>query len=117
MSDIFSVMSDTSHVARTLHSEIVLARDGSGDAETISVTHNGLVESKNGGPALPLVECVTDCFESLNPRDWTGMRESSDLSKHFADQGIKLSIRRKLRKRIRTMQGLDAGAEADEDAD
>ncbi|KAI8833023.1 velvet factor-domain-containing protein [Chytridium lagenaria] len=46
-----------------------------------------------------LAECETDCFDSLNPKDWTGMRESTDLSKHFADQGIKISIRRKLRRR------------------
>ncbi|KAJ3092860.1 hypothetical protein HDU96_002587, partial [Phlyctochytrium bullatum] len=66
--------------------------------------------------ARVLAECVTDAFEVVGVRDWSGvkethgamglspipshLKESSDLSKHLADQGVKLPIRRKTRKRL-----------------
>ncbi|RKO86560.1 velvet factor, partial [Blyttiomyces helicus] len=40
---------------------------------------------------------VSDPFSSHTVRDWPGAKESSELSKHFADQGIKIPLRRKTR--------------------
>lgn len=45
-----------------------------------------------------LASILTEPFVCQVPREWTGAQESSDLAKHFADQGIKIPIRRKARK-------------------
>ncbi|KAJ3039422.1 hypothetical protein HDV00_012198 [Rhizophlyctis rosea] len=42
---------------------------------------------------------VSQVFTAYTARDWPGMQESTDLSKHFADQGIKIPIRRKAKRR------------------
>ncbi|KAI9096084.1 velvet factor-domain-containing protein [Phlyctochytrium arcticum] len=52
------------------------------------------MESRN----KPLATALTDPIQVFNARDYPGLGESTELSKHFADQGIKISIRRKGRR-------------------
>ncbi|KAJ3290077.1 hypothetical protein HDU76_007445 [Blyttiomyces sp. JEL0837] len=58
-----------------------------------------------GVPAPVIATTITEPFVSFGGRDWIGMQESSELSKHFADQGIKIPIRRKARKATRGAAG------------
>ncbi|KND04609.1 uncharacterized protein SPPG_00327 [Spizellomyces punctatus DAOM BR117] len=50
-------------------------------------------------PAVTVCSAVSQPFSSFNARDYPGLKESTELSKHFADQGIKIPIRRKTRRR------------------
>ncbi|KAI8918836.1 velvet factor [Entophlyctis helioformis] len=46
-----------------------------------------------------LATVVSEPFRSYNPREFPGMRESSELVHHFFRQGVPLPVRTKLRNR------------------
>ncbi|KAI8822467.1 velvet factor [Fimicolochytrium jonesii] len=46
-------------------------------------------------PAETICEIITDPFKSYTGRDYPGAKESSELSIHFADQGVKIPLRRR----------------------
>ncbi|KAJ3411425.1 hypothetical protein HDV05_002207 [Chytridiales sp. JEL 0842] len=53
-----------------------------------------------GGEGAPLVaECVTDVVECDLGKDLMDLEESTELSQHFAEQGIRIPIRRKTKRR------------------
>ncbi|KAJ1552956.1 hypothetical protein HK405_009430 [Cladochytrium tenue] len=59
-------------------------------------------EASSGSASPPasaptLAVALTDTFTCVLAREWTGAQESSELSRHFAEQGIKIPIRRKAR--------------------
>ncbi|KAJ3277810.1 hypothetical protein HK104_002951, partial [Borealophlyctis nickersoniae] len=55
---------------------------------------------------------LSDVFRSFNARDFPGMQESSELAKHFAEQGIKIPIRRKTRQKRSGASATSAAAAA-----
>ncbi|KAJ3169045.1 hypothetical protein HDU87_000872 [Geranomyces variabilis] len=46
-------------------------------------------------PAVTICTVLTQPFRSYTARDYPGLKESTELSKHFSGQGLKIPIRRK----------------------
>ncbi|KAJ3193249.1 hypothetical protein HK101_005148 [Irineochytrium annulatum] len=50
--------------------------------------------------AMVLATCMTDVVVSLGVTEWVGSQQSSELAKHFAEQGLRMPVKRKTKVRF-----------------
>ncbi|KND04755.1 uncharacterized protein SPPG_00460 [Spizellomyces punctatus DAOM BR117] len=82
----------------------------------LKIILSNLASIKSRGVATVMATVFSDAFISYNARFFPGLQETSDLSRHFSHQGIKIPVRRKTRRRrLSSAATSEAGGEDEEE--